>query len=249
MKNYINIISKSIEYLVALTLLIICVLSVKGVWNKYQTNDTSIKVSTKSSKTLPMPTITICFMPIAKLSVLKKYNVSLKHFRYEYSDGIEEGLSWPDVYFEASYKIGIDFNISLGIKDYQDYITIQSTDLSANQAKYIDFKMIHSLWKGLCYQISYKYEAEYSWSSEVSLDFDKSLSDQDMPKIEVIFTSYNNSYGIIDIDWVEGDKYNLLIDLRKMMTYSINFKTFEYVILKDVKHCLEGSFYECRSLG
>ena len=104
-------------------------------------------------------------------------------------------------------------------------------------------------WKGLCYKISYKYEAEYSWSSEVSLDFAKSLSDQDMPKIEVIFTSYNNSYGIIDIDWVEGDKYNLLIDLRKLMTYSINFKTFEYVILKDVKHCLEGSFYECRSVG
>ena len=43
-------------------------------------------------------------------------------------------------------------------------------------------------------------------------DFDKSISDKDLPKIQIYFTSEENTYGIITSQWLNGDATSVNID-------------------------------------
>ena len=83
------------------------------------------------------------------------------------------------------------------------------------------------------------------------MKFSDSMNNEDIPKIKLFFTSQDNSFGIIDLNWVEGDEYSLVIDPREKLQYNIDFKTFQYDSLKLLPHeCnLRESFYRCMSLG
>ena len=72
--DFIQCFFKILEWFVLITLLIISMIYVKDVWQKYQSKDTSIKVDKKSLRFMKNPTITLCFDPIIKPSTLKKYN-------------------------------------------------------------------------------------------------------------------------------------------------------------------------------
>ena len=43
------------------------------------------------------------------------------------------------------------------------------------------------------------------------------MSEEDVPNLNVIFTSETNAYGIINSAWVEGNQYSLSIDLKKKL--------------------------------
>ena len=150
-EKYFDLISKSIASLSGLALLIFSLTSIYEVWIKYQSNDTSIKVSTRTSENLPMPTITLCFLPLAKKHVLDEYNVTLSQYRYEYSHGIVEGLPWTKIYYKAAYTIGENFDISLFVDNYNQYLTLNNANLTQELAKHIHFKVVPSLWMGVCY--------------------------------------------------------------------------------------------------
>ena len=95
-KNF-QLIAKTIEYISAIALVVFSGTSIYDVWIKYQSNDTSIKVSTTISENLTIPTVTLCFLPFAKRSVLENYNLTMSQYKYEYSYGIKEGLPWPEI--------------------------------------------------------------------------------------------------------------------------------------------------------
>ena len=64
---------KALEWLIMIGLLVASGFFVKDVWIKFQSRDTSIKVSTKELKNMnDKPTITICFDPSAKKSALNR---------------------------------------------------------------------------------------------------------------------------------------------------------------------------------
>ena len=50
--------------------------------------------------------------------------------------------------------------------------------------------------------------------------FNDSMSEEDVPNLNVIFTSETNAYGIINSAWVEGNQYSLSIDLKKKLGMS-----------------------------
>ena len=81
MKQYIlEKLFKVFEWFVLLVLLISAGLFVKDVWNNYKSEVTSINVSTKILDSIDFPTLTVCFQPIGKLSVLKQNNITLMEF-------------------------------------------------------------------------------------------------------------------------------------------------------------------------
>ena len=245
-KNF-QLIAKTIEYISAIALVVFSGTSIYDVWIKYQSNDTSIKVSTTISENLTMPTVTLCFLPFAKRSVLENYNLTMSQYKYEYSYGIKEGLPWPEIYLKASYRIGIDFNISLALNNFNQQFTIFDTILTQEVARYVEIKAVHTIWMGICYRIDYKTPTKRNWPWQIEIDFHKSFKENELPKIEATFTSKNNAQGVTDMNWVEGKKYALNSNPNEMMVYSIDFHPIKYQRLKGVNYCCEESFYKCQA--
>ena len=244
-EKYFDFISKTVAFLSGVALLTFSLTSIYEVWIKYQSNDTSIKISTRISEDLPMPTITLCFLPLAKKHVLDEYNVTLSQYRYEYSEGIMEGLPWIKIYNKAAYNIGKDFNISLALDNYNQFLTLNNVNLTQELANHIHLKIVPTLWMGVCYQMDYKSATKANWEWKIVLHFNESIQEKDLPKVYAVFTSNDNGYGILNDNWVDGEKYSLLINPLEMMEYSIEFKTSEYQSLKGMRHCGEETFYKC----
>ena len=107
---------KALHCLIFLGLLIWAVLFVSDVIGNYQSNDTSIKVSLKKLKLMQNPTITLCFKPFAKLSVLKQYNITaFTLFDFVFSNVTNSNLpmSLLDFFDLICFKNGTDLFIKM----------------------------------------------------------------------------------------------------------------------------------------
>ena len=99
------------EWLAFISLLIAALIFVKDVWNNYQLKNTGTLISTKTFDTTPNPTITICFKPLYKESILQENNIKVHDF---YKLNINNlSMPWPEFYHIVSYNIGVDFIVSL----------------------------------------------------------------------------------------------------------------------------------------
>ena len=131
---------KLLDWLIFIGLVLSAVIFVKDVIIHFQSGDTSIKVSSKTMEHIEIPTITFCFQPTVKTSVLNKYGIKL----YEFVSTVVPNLSksWPDFYNEVSYKIGIDFYVKMTltghISSYRSFV-IESINLTKSQLDLINF--------------------------------------------------------------------------------------------------------------
>ena len=66
---------KLLDWLIFIGLVLSAVIFVKDVIIHFQSGDTSIKVSSKTMEHIEIPTITFCFQPTVKTSVLNKYGI------------------------------------------------------------------------------------------------------------------------------------------------------------------------------
>ena len=101
------------------------------------------------------------------------------------------------------------------------------------------------MWKGICYKITPKIQTKRDSISRIILQFNKSMPDEDIPKVKAIFTTENNAYGIIDTNWVEGDEYMMDIEPRQRFSYLTKFKPFRYERLKNMRCAGNESYYTC----
>ena len=63
-----------------------------------------------------------------------------------------------------------------------------------------------------------------------------------------ITTSEDNSYGIFDINWLDGDEYSITIDPKKQLQTSVIFTVRQHENLKITSNCsLEEPYYKCAS--
>ena len=82
----------------------------------------------------------------------------------------------------------------------------------------------------------------------LALDFDQSISDKDLPKIQMYFTSEENTYGVITSQWLNGDATSLNIDPNEKLFYLIGLRPVEHRKYEEMSGCSYESHISCSSL-
>ena len=235
-----------IEWIVLLALVISAGFFVRDVWSNFKLHHTSMKALVEESSLMENPTIVLCFQPSIKSSILQKYNVTTKQFHYAKVENLN--ISWIEFSKDLSYKIGIDFEIILFLNDdVGQAIRIQNTSLTQNQSKMIHFEVVNTLEAGLCYKITPKLKTPRNAMNFIAIAFNQELADEDVPNLKLIFTSEENSFGIINMDWVEGDEFIVEVDPKLNLSHGVNFKAVRQERLELTTRCGKESFYKCLS--
>ena len=247
---------KALELLIMLGLLVAAVFFVKDVWNKFQAKDTSTKISTQELKNMnDRPTITICFDPNAKQSALDKFDITIEELTSSEFRDPNVSISYPELYHSIAFRIGIDFNITLELHEKRYTLLIDREDISEEISQIIDFEVIYTLWKGLCYKITQKIKVEEDLMNSLYIDGSINLPDEDIPNhVEVYFTSENNQYGVISLRWIDGDELGFVLNPKEKFYYYTDLTIHQYEYAKKQKSsgqgsCSQKSIIECTTLG
>ena len=195
---------------------------VQDVYEEYKSKSTSIKSYVKIQDKLVPPTIVICFNPVVKMSVLKKYNLSLLDLIGFGKIEIKSSL-----YDEGLYKLGRDFKFSLSWNDQ----TIDVEDMSMVNESMIKVEEIYTFYNGRCYKITPNFKVKKMDPIATVITMNNSLEPMDLQYISLHFTSEKNSYGIIQGQWLEG-KHSLFFEAK--LNKSSGFEV--YPELKFVKN-------------
>ena len=150
--------------------------------------------------------------------------------------------SWHSIFHEVSYKIGTDFTIKL---TPHEPIILDSLNLSEKSSKLLGLEEIYTEWSGICYKLTMKENTTSLTRNFIGLEFKESLPKEDIPEVKFYFTSENNSYGIIPIDFIEGNVLMLPVKVEKNLWYKVNLSPMEYEKLELTSECSQNSYYEC----
>ena len=247
---------KALELFILVGLLVASGFFVKDVLNKYQAKDTSIKISTKELKNLKdKPTITICFDPNAKQSALDRFEITMEEFTSSQFREPNVSISYPELYHSVAYRIGMDFNITLMLHEKDYTLLIDREDVPEEISRIIDFEVVYTLWKGLCYRLTQKIKVEEDFMNTLLIDFSNNMPDEDIPEhVEVFFTSENNLYGVISLNWIDGDELGFVLNPKKKFYYYTDLTIRQYEYTKKQKStghgsCSQKSIVECTTLG
>ena len=163
------------------------------IYTKFLDNATTFKSKIEKTKYSIMPPITICMENGLKTSVMKKYGLgNIMEFHYN----VENLTSVWDTFFEASYKINRDFNISFrvnefigpkGNKNEMESIHLETGDIYWNDG----FGNIYEItvqehivnYAGACYEIASNMSISPSNMIKMTLQFDGSLNQLDLPPV------------------------------------------------------------------
>ena len=152
--------------------------------------------------------------------------------------------SWHSIFHEASYKIGTDFTIKIGLLEHESII-LDSTNLSEKNSKLLELEKIYTEWSGICYKLTMKENTTTLMRNYIGLEFKESLPKEDIPEVKFYFTSENNSYGVIPIDFIEGNVLMLPVKVEKNLWHKVKLSPMEYEKLELTSECSQNSYYEC----
>ena len=209
-----------------------------------------MKNSSRKFKSINHPIISICFEPYLKSSSLTHLNTTLSEFMLksttEYDAEYFENLprSWHSIFHEASYKIGTDFTIKIGLLEHESII-LDSTNLSEKNSKLLELEEIYTEWSGICYKLTMKENTTTLMRNYIGLEFKESLPKEDIPEVKFYFTSENNSYGVIPIDFIEGNVLMLPVKVEKNLWHKVKLSPMEYEKFELTSECSQNSYYEC----
>ena len=242
---------KILDWLLFIGLVLSAVLFVKDVIIHFQSGDTSIKVSSKTMEHMEIPTITFCFQPTVKTSVLNKYGITLYDFVGNFVPNMSK--SWPDFYNEVSYKIGIDFYVRMSLTEHissfnnklHSNLVIENINLTKSQLNLINFEEVYTLDSGLCYKITPKIKTTGGEYNKIELIFYYTLPDEDIPRVELFFSSEDNAYGIMTSNWVIGDTYSMKIESKNLLKFNVKLTPMNYIKLNS--KCNKEASIQCIS--
>ena len=247
---------KALEWLIMIGLLVGSGFFVKDVWIKFQSGDTSIKVSTKELKNMnDKPTITICFDPQAKPSALRQYGTTMQNFMSIRTEEPNVSVPYPEFYHAIVYRIGIDFNITLKLHDKNYTLLINNEDVPKEISEIIEFEVIYTLWKGLCYRITQKIKVVEDMMNSIVIVFNASMPDEDIPEhVDIFFTSEKNPYGVLSLKWIDGNELGFVLKPTEMYYYYTDLTIRQYKFTKKQKStgqrsCGNKSTIECTTSG
>ena len=215
------------EYLVLIGLLLGVGYFVQDVCKDYFSQTTSIKQYTEIWESLPAPTVTICFNPGAKKSVLTKYNLNLLQF-----SGFDSTGSNFSLYDEGTFKMGRDFKVT--IKDNYD----KKINLSLGNG----IEELVTFFNGRCYKLTFDFELMSTEYLTIAVDVNENITTEDIPFIDFSLTTEAEAYGVII------DKFSNVNDLIYTSTkpgpegfYSTLLQGSVYKRLKSTSNCIPNA--------
>ena len=128
-------------------------------------------------------------------------------------------LEFPAITICFNDKINYDYGIDLNISVYDTILDLSDTDSDYNEnliyfdydyelASFLVLEKI-SCWVDdqICFKITRPKDQSYqeipTWF-DFKVEFNETIPENDLPDIEVFFTSVENAYGVIFKDWVDG---------------------------------------------
>ena len=170
----------------------------KDVLKQFVSKDTGMKQ--KKEAMIEMPAITICL----------KDNKT-----YEY--GTDLNISVNQAVLDISDKDS-DYNENLNYLDYDDDTT--SVVILEKIYSWID--------ENDCFKITRPNDQVFKTvpkQFDIRVKFNLSISEEDLPDIEVFFTSVENAYGIIFREWIDGIEMKQEFHKVHSILYSMNTVT------------------------
>ena len=89
-----------------------------------------------------------------------------------------------------------------------------------------------------CYKISLKIEIR-----GIHLKFDQSISNKDLPSLQIYISSEKNAYGILLSEWMDGRVIKM--DFSRHQYKLISLKPEKHIYLRENWKCNDQSFYHC----
>ena len=179
----------------------------KDAIEKFQKKTTGFKTLTKDTSDMRlMPAIVICFRPIAKQSILMKYDLDLTQL----FTGIPKGTpgSWSKFKEEAFYQLNKDvfIRIDKGLTDFGYHTLEEGTNVI--NGKVVTISKLLTLYSGLCYKVTYaNFEAK---PPSLTIQYsNETIANNDNGKPELFITSKESANGILDMNWPNGEELKL----------------------------------------
>ena len=225
---------------------------VKEIWQSYVSGKTNGRVYSYPVESFQHPTITVCFEPQININVLKKYNVKPTDL-LNIDKNLNLSVPNPIIDFvdNISYKIGRDFYVSLDIaissSKRRKYVLEEHDSIDENSD--VRLEKLIGLYYGSCFIIKtskdIKVPGRAQTYSDLSLYF-MGINKTDLPLVKLIFTSEQNAYGSFWLQWMEGEKYELVIDPRKQYLHAINLRQEDQHLYEGSSNCSQNvSYYTC----
>ena len=147
-----------------------------------------------------------------------------------------------------NFTYGTDFNISKYFY-LKDYIYKQNEFILREGENLLDQKIvlskIHTVLYGQCYEIVSKIlDKKPGLVEAIKISVKESSSEEDIPPIQIYFTSENNSYGITRALWKDGEVLSLHMNLQqRYMAIWLTEERYQY--LRDKTPCRDEPFHHC----
>ena len=229
--------TKVLEWIIIAGLLFGVFLFVQDVLNQYQSKKSGVKSSIDNQTNITPPTVTICFNPLAKLSILEKHNMNIPQFL-----GFDKGIP-AQIYQEGYFKIGRDFNLSLALQK-QDY---NKTFFAPSLDDIFQVAEITTIYNGRCYKVVPRVTFKVLENLSIYVKMSRSLAEGDKPMIQFHVTSEENSHGVIIAQWFDGKDFMIEANSNDSTSfYEISVETTRIQKLK-YKCDQDGNSMQCAS--
>ena len=197
--DILSVVLSSVKILTFIALFAGAGIFVRDVWSSYRSKSTGIKVYKEKHELLKSPAVTICFNPGAKISVLKKYDISYKDFLSFNNEN--KGITFTELFEEAVYRIGKDFSMHFWWNNGKNNSTI--TEETQFKSKGIKIELVYTNSNGLCYIVILKEMIKPSVWFSITININETIEKQYLPDVDFFITSEENAM----ITLVNGGEY------------------------------------------
>ena len=208
--NKFDICIRVLKLLMLIASIFVAVYYSLSIFQNYASKATSFKSSKMASRDVDkMPTIVICFQPIAKQSILDNHNLNLGDFLEETLPESKNG-SWETFRKNGFYEMNRDIVIQADVKNLMEGKNVLPWNT-------LTVTKILSLFAGMCYKIGFeKYQNK---PPPISVEY---LNQMDVGIPDIYITSEESAYGIVDVNWINGDELKLNVPTNPRYHGSIN---------------------------
>ena len=148
---------------------------------------------------------------------------------------------------KSEFEYGFDFNMEYGFhigKEFHSIFLKEGESLTILE-KDVYLEKLITLYFGNCYKISSKSTPITKTYGQISLHFNKSVLNADLPnKLKVFATSEKNSYGVVANQWLNGRIVKMEVEKEICKTIDLKPEKYDYLT---TNNCTEEAFYECFS--